>query len=109
MSKQTIAIAVGAATLNFNIDDSDVNRFLNEQMPNEKVKTAYNMLSRTVIEDDKAAFKQLALADDGITPRGVVVMQISTLLVSEFGGDLEITVKKPSSSVPASSKTATAN
>lgn len=108
-SKQTFAIAVGLSTLSFTVDDGDINRFLNDQAPHEKIKSAYNLLARSVVEEDKEQFKSIALAADGITPRGVVVMQIATLLVTEFGGDLEITIKKPSSSSPVSNKTATAS
>lgn len=104
-----IAVLVGEHLLHFALDDADINRFLNEQQANEKIKGAFNLLSRTVIEEDREVFKRLALASDGVTPRGAVVMQIAMLVVSEFGGDLEISIKKPNSSAPESSATDTAS
>lgn len=104
-----IAVQVGEYVLHFALDDADINRFLNEQQPNEKIKGAFNLLSRTVIEEDREVFKRLALASDGITPRGAVVMQIAMLVVSEFGGDLEISIKKPNSLPTESNATATTN
>ena len=107
MGKRTIPVLLGDTELKFNVDNDDVNKYLNQQMPNEKVQSAYNLLSRTVDDKDKDNFKKLAL--DGTSPRGVVVMQVATLVASQFGGDLEITIKKPSKSSKGSEETDSAS
>lgn len=93
--KTVIAVNIADQTISFQVDDSDINDYLNEQMPNDKVQSGYNFLARTVTAEDKTTFKKLAL--NGTTPRGVVVMQIAQLVAGEFGGDLNISIKKPSS------------
>ncbi len=94
--QKTIDINVGDNTLHFAIDDAGFNRFLNDQSPTDKLTPAFNMLSQSVVEADKALFKKYALADDGVTVRGAIVMQIAGLIGAEFGGGLEISIKKPS-------------
>lgn len=99
-TKPVIAVEIDDITLNFELDDSDINRFLNDQSPTDKIKPAYNMLIRGITETDKPTFKQLALASDGRTPRGLVVMQLSQLIAAEFGGSIDIKIKKPNASLP---------
>jgi len=100
-AQKTIDIEVGEITLHFAIDDAGFNRFLNDQSPSDKLTPAFNMLSKAVIEADKPNFKRLALAADGVTVRGAIVMQIAGLIGAEFGGDLEISIKKPKASSQA--------
>jgi len=106
VDKNFIEVTVGPHTLHFDVENADINKYLNQQGPNNKIQSAFNMLSTTVVDDDKEAFKSVALI--GSEPVGLVVIQIATIVAGEFGGDLEIAIKKPSNSSKASSKTASA-
>lgn len=106
MSKPLITISVGDTDLNFAADHDDFNRFINEQMPNDKVGPAFNLLSRTVADDSREAFKRIALTDDQ-KPKGLIVLQIAGVITQELGGDVAVAVKKPNPSPTASTETAT--
>jgi hypothetical protein len=108
MNNAPIIVAVGDEELAFNAGHDDFNRFINEQMPNDKVGPAYNFLSRTVADDSREAFKRLALTDDQ-KPKGLIVLQIAGVITQELGGEVAVTVKKPKASPKASSETATGN
>ena len=60
---------------------------------------AFNLLSRTVKEESKEAFKKIVLVDG--KPNGMIVMQIAGVVVSDMGGDVQISIKKPKSSPKA--------
>lgn len=104
---QTTTIAIGNEELNFTVGTADFNKYVNEQMPNNKVSPAFNFLQRTVAKEDKEKFKEL-LMKDGL-PNGAIVMQVASVLAQDFGADVEISVKKSSSSPNPSSKTDTAS
>ena len=89
---QVITVEVADVDINFNISDDDFNKYINDQMPNEKVNSAYNFLSRTVDEKSKDAFKKIAL--NGVVPKGLVVMQIVGVVAEEFGSGVSINLKK---------------
>ena len=91
-----IAVEVGEKTLNFDVENEDFNQYLNEQMPDDKISPAFNLLSRTVVEGDRQALKDVALIDG--VPNGLVVLQIAGVVAGEFGGGVEISLKKPSKS-----------
>ena len=94
-----IAVDVGDKTLNFNVDNDDFNQYINEQMPADKVSPAYNLLSRTVVDEDKDALKEAVLIDN--TPRGLMVVQIAGVIAGEFGGEVTVSLKKPKKSATA--------
>lgn len=96
-----ITVSVGDKDLEFNVDVTDYNQYINEQMPQDKVQPAYNFLVRTVAEESKDDFKQLAISDG--KPNGLIVLQIVGLITQEIGGSVSITIKKPKDS-PAKSK-----
>jgi len=91
-----ITVTVADVDVNFNVSDDDFNKYINDQMPNEKVSSAYNFLSRTVDEDSKEEFKKIAL--NGAVPKGLVVMQIVGVVAEEFGSGVAISLKKPKES-----------
>lgn len=97
MSETTVTI--GEQDLTFNVDVDDFNQYLNEQMPNDKVAPAYNFLSRTVLDDCKEAMKKAVLTDG--KPNGMLVLQIAGVLAGEFGGGVEVSLKKPKKSAKA--------
>jgi hypothetical protein len=108
MNKPLITVSVGDTDLNFAADHDDFNRFINEQMPNDKVGPAFNLLSRTVTDDSRDDFKRIVLTEDK-KPKGLIVLQIAGVITQELGGDVTVAVKKPNPSPTASSKTATSN
>lgn len=91
-----LTVTVDNKELTFSVTNDDFNRYLNEQMPDDKISPAFNLLSRTVVEEDKQAFKDVSLVD-GI-PNGLVVLQIAGVVAGEVGGGVEISLKKPSKS-----------
>lgn len=93
---QVITVEVADIDINFNVSDDDFNKYINDQMPNEKVNSAYNFLSRTVDEKSKDEFKKIAL--NGVVPKGLVVMQIVGVIAEEFGSGVAINLKKPKKS-----------
>jgi hypothetical protein len=103
MSNPQITVTVGDEELVFEATHEDFNRYINEQMPNDKVGPAYNFLSRTVAEGSKEAFKRLALTDDQ-KPKGLIVLQIAGVITQELGGDVQVAIKKPKASPTESMK-----
>lgn len=89
-------ISVGEQDLTFDVSMDDYNKFINDTLPHDKVAPAFNLLSRTVIESDKEAFKKLVLVEG--KPNGMLVMSIAGAVIGEMGGDVEIIVKKPKNS-----------
>jgi len=89
-----ITVTVSDTDLIFDADDSDLNRLINEQMPNDKIGPTYNFLSRTVVPESKDDFKRLCLTADN-QPKGIVVMQIGGIVTQELGGGIEVAIKKP--------------
>ena len=94
-----IAVSIGDDELRFNVSMTDINQFINDNQPDNKVGPAYDLLRRTVIPDDKEKFRAICLKDK--TPRGTVVMQIAGVLALESGAGLKIAVKKSSVSLKA--------
>jgi hypothetical protein len=103
MSKPLIAISVGEAELQFAVDHDDLNRFINEQTPNDKVGPAYNLLSRTVTDESRDAFRAAVLTEDQ-KPKGIIVLQIAGVITQDLGGDVAVAIKKPKASPTASTK-----
>lgn len=92
MSQQT-TVTIGDQDIDFTIGVDDYNRYINEQMPNDKVAPAYNFLMRTVSEKDKEAFKKLVMRDG--KPNGFLVMQVAAEMIADYSGDVQISIKKP--------------
>lgn len=100
---EPITLIVGDTELAFNIEDEDVNDYINALTPTNKVGPSWNMLARTSADID--ALKRIALNADG-KPKGMLVSSMAAELVKEVGGDIDVTVKKPSAAPKALSKTA---
>ena len=88
-----LVVTVGTKDLGFNVEIDDYNKYINETQPNEKVKPAFNFLSRTVTEDCREAFTNAVMVNG--KPNGLIVLQIVGVLIEDFGGDVEISLKKP--------------
>jgi len=89
-----IKVYAGAETLIFHVDVDDYNQYLNEQMPQDKVSPAFNMLSRTVDQGCKEKFLKLVLKNG--KPLGVLALQMAGMIGCEFGAEVQISLKKPS-------------
>ncbi|MCX4187166.1 putative phage tail assembly chaperone [Methylophaga sp. OBS4] len=92
MSQQT-TVTIGEQDFDFSIGVDDYNRYINEQMPNDKVAPAFNFLMRTVAEKQKDAFKKVVLVDG--KPNGFLVMQVAQELVVDYTGGVKVSLKKP--------------
>ena len=92
MSQQT-TVVINDKEISFSIGVEDYNRYLNEQMPNDKVAPAYNFLIRTVDEKQKEELKKLIMVDG--KPNGLVVVQVAGSLAADFAGGVQISIKKP--------------
>lgn len=103
MNNDLITVTVGDEDLVFSADHDDFNRYINEQMPNDKVGPAYNFLSRTVIAESKDALKRIALTEN-LKPKGLIVLQIAGIITQQLGGDVTVAIKKPNPSPTESIK-----
>lgn len=86
-------ITVGADDFNFNVTNKDVNNYMNNVSEKDKILPSVNLLLKTVQDDQKDALKKLIMDEDN-TPKGIIVLNITGLLVGEFGMNTEISIKK---------------
>lgn len=91
---EPIIVSIGNNELTFNADDEDFNQYINEQTPADKISPAWNFISRTIADDSRETLNKVALNEYG-KPKGIIVLQIAAVIVTELGGDLTIAVKKP--------------
>ena len=89
-----LTVTVDNKELTFSVTNDDFNQYLNEQMPNDKVAPAFNFLSRTVVESSRDNFNAVLVVDG--KPKGIAVLQVAGVLAGEFGGGVQISLKKPS-------------
>lgn len=88
--KREITLEIGDKSFTFDLTPQDVTKYFNSVAQNNKVAPANNLLVNTVKQEQRAALKPL-LANP------VMVMQLGGTLLEEYGPDVEIIVKKPSS------------
>lgn len=88
-ASRTIDLDIGEAEFSFTLTAQDVTKYFNAMTPNNKVAPAHNLLTGTVNQEQKAALKEL-LANPLMT------MQIAGALLEEYSPDVEVAVKKPS-------------
>lgn len=89
-ASRTIEMSIGATDFSFTLTAQDVTKYFNAMTPTNKVSPAHNLLTGTVKAEQKDALRPL-LANP------VSTMQIAGALLEEYAPDVEITVKKPSS------------
>jgi len=89
-----ITLEVGAKEFSFTLSPQDVTKYFNAMTANNKVAPSFNLLSSTVLPAQKAELREL-LANP------VMTMQIAGTLLEEYAPDVEIIVKKPSSTLTA--------
>jgi hypothetical protein len=89
-----ITLEVGDKEFTFTLTPQDVTKYFNSLTQNNKVAPANNLLVNTVKQEERATLKALL-------GNPVMVMQLAGALVEEYGPDVEVIVKKPSSTLSA--------
>ncbi|MHC8310128.1 putative phage tail assembly chaperone [Pseudomonas sp. GT1P32] len=89
-----ITLEVGAKEFAFTLSPQDVTKYFNAMTANNKVAPSFNLLSSTVLSAQKADLRLLL-------ENPVMTMQIAGALLEEYAPDVEIIVKKPSSTLTA--------
>lgn len=87
--KREITLAVGDKEFTFELTPQDVTKYFNAVTQANKVAPANNLLVTTVNQEQRATLKPLL-------GNPVFVMQLAGALLEEYSPDVEITVKKPS-------------
>lgn len=89
-----ITLEVGTKEFSFTLSPQDVTKYFNAMTANNKVAPSFNLLSSTVLPAQKADLRLLL-------ENPVTTMQIAGALLEEYAPDVEIIVKKPSSTLTA--------
>lgn len=89
-----ITLEVGTKDFAFFLSPQDVTKYFNAMTANNKVAPSFNLLSTTVKQEQRAELREL-LANP------VMTMQIAGALLEEYAPDVEIIVKKSSSTPTA--------
>lgn len=92
--KRDITLEVGEKEFTFTLTPQDVTKYFNAMTANNKVAPSHNLLSNTVVADQRADLRTL-LANP------VMTMQIAGALLEEYAPDVEIIVKKHSTTLSA--------
>ena len=92
--KRDITLEDGDKEFTFSMTPQDVTKYYNAMTANNKVSPSHNLLSNTVAADQRTELRTL-LANP------VMTMQISGALLEEYAPDVEIIVKKHSSTLSA--------
>ena len=94
MTSRDITLEVGDKEFSFTLSPQDVTKYFNAMTANNKVSPSFNLLSSTVLPAQKAELRELMA-------NPVMTMQITGALLEEYAPDVEIIVKKPSSTLTA--------
>lgn len=89
-----ITLEVGDKEFTFTLTPQDVTKYFNGIAQNNKVAPANNLLVQTVKQEERATLKALL-------GNPVMVMQLAGALLEEYGPDVEVIVKKPSTTLSA--------
>ena len=92
--KREITLEVGDKEFTFSMTPQDVTKYFNSTTNNNKVAPANNLLMTTVKQDEKASLKPF-LANP------VTVMELAGALLEEYSPDIDVIVKKSSSTLSA--------
>ncbi|BAP43932.1 putative prophage PSSB64-01, Orf24 [Pseudomonas sp. StFLB209] len=84
-----ITLEVGTEEFTFSMTPMDVTKYYNATTPNNKIAPAHNLLMNTIKQEQKARLKPLL-----VNPIGA--MQIASALLEDYSPDVEVIVKKPS-------------
>ncbi|MCK9818398.1 putative phage tail assembly chaperone [Pseudomonas sp. MAFF 302046] len=89
-----ITLEVGTKDFAFTLSPQDVTKYFNAMTANNKVAPSFNLLSTTVKQEQRAELRELLT-------NPVMTMQIAGALLEEYAPDVEIIVKKSSSTPTA--------
>ncbi|WP_247840822.1 putative phage tail assembly chaperone [Pseudomonas sp. MWU12-3103b] len=89
-----ITLEVGENEFTFSLTPADVTKYFNALTQTNKVSPGHNLLMNTVKQEEKATLKPL-LANP------VMVMQLAGALLEEYAPNVEVIVKKRSSTLSA--------
>ena len=92
--KRDITLEVGDKEFTFTLTPQDVTKYFNAMTANNKVAPSHNLLSNTVVAEHRADLRPL-LANP------VMTMQLVGALLEEYAPDVEIIVKKHSTTLSA--------
>ena len=92
--KREITLEMGDKNFTFNLAPQDVTKFFNGMTASNKVAPTHNLLINTVKADQRDELRALI-----INP--VMTMQLAGVLLEEYAPDVEIIVKKHSSTLSA--------
>ena len=84
-----ITLEIGDREFTFHLTPQDVTKYFNSTTQNNKVAPANNLLVSTVKQEERASLKPLLT-------NPVTVMELSSALLEEYSPDIDIIVKKPS-------------
>ncbi|MDQ0982546.1 MULTISPECIES: putative phage tail assembly chaperone [Pseudomonas] len=87
--KREITLEVGDKEFTFELTPQDVTKYFNAVTQTNKVAPANNLLVNTVKQEERATLKPML-------GNPVLVMQLAGALLEEYSPDVEVTVKKPS-------------
>ena len=87
--KREITLEVGDKEFTFELTPQDVTKYFNAVTQANKVAPANNLLVNTVKQEERASLKPML-------GNPVLVMQLAGALLEEYSPDVEVTVKKPS-------------
>ena len=85
-----ITMEIGESEFTFHLTPQDVTKYFNTTTNNNKVAPANNLLVTTVDQKQRASLKPLL-----VNP--MTVMELAGALLEEYSPDIDIIVKKPSS------------
>jgi hypothetical protein len=96
MSQQNteITLEVGEQEFTFHLTPADVTKYFNALTQTNKVAPGNNLLMNTVLQDQKPVLKALL-------GNPVMVMQLAGALLEEYAPNVEVIVKKRSSTLSA--------
>lgn len=89
-----ITLEIGEEEFTFQLTPQDVTKYFNAITQNNKVAPGHNLLMTTVEQARRASLKPLL-------GNPVMVMQLAGTLLEEYGPDVEVVVKKRSSTLSA--------
>lgn len=92
--RREITLEIGDQEFTFELTPQDVTKYFNSVNQNNKVSPANNLLVTTVKQEERASLK-------GMLGNPVLVMQLAGTLLEEYGPDVEVTVKKLSTTLSA--------
>jgi hypothetical protein len=84
-----ITLEIGSDEFLFSLTPADVTKYYNATTQNNKIAPAHNLLMNTIKQEQKASLKPL-LANP------ISTMNIAGALLEEYSPDVEVIVKKPS-------------